>query len=308
MAKSQELENFSHMVEKIIFDDNELERLKIAIKNFIEGKISAKDLKHLLLQCRGRMVEEMTDFGFFFAKKTATLTQTAKNTQQPSFSSKVESQLKKEIEEKNELLEIVAERINRLLSSKDNNKNLGLGLIEDQDQEPISIEEVKEEVDRCLTQIGAEQWIKMSYYEDYQFFIKLYPKLEELYDERFYESEKNPTEGKEIMANRMVRLGFPEDIEHVLINYISIRNNFNHSMVDISPSNLELAREVFVKVFVDLIINALDSKLLLENREKFYSSLTDFFSRRLTGNSVFRREILDRLKTVFKSSSLYPYG
>ena len=91
MAKSQELENFGHMVEKIIFDDDELERLKIAIKNFTEGKISAKDLKHLILQCRGRMVEEMTDFGFFFAKKkTAALTQVIKNTQQTSSTNKVE--------------------------------------------------------------------------------------------------------------------------------------------------------------------------------------------------------------------------
>jgi len=59
MAKSQELANFEQVVEKIIFNDDELTELKIAIKNFTEGKISEKELKHLLLQCRGRMVEEM---------------------------------------------------------------------------------------------------------------------------------------------------------------------------------------------------------------------------------------------------------
>jgi len=121
MAKSQELANFEQVVEKIIFNDDELEELKIAIKNFTEGKTSAKDLKSLLLQCRGRMVEEITDFGFFFAeKRTKKLMQTLRNTQQTSSPIKAESQLRKEIEEKNELLEIVAKRVNRLVSKLNN--------------------------------------------------------------------------------------------------------------------------------------------------------------------------------------------
>ena len=303
MAKSQELENFGHMVEKIIFDDDELKRLKIAIKNFTEGKISAKDLKRLLLQCRGRMVEEMTDFGFFFAKKrTADLVQTIKITQQPSSPNKVELQLKKEIEEKNELLETVAKRVNQLVSSKGNNENPSMVVIEDQDQKAISIEQVKEEVDRCLTQIGAEQWIEMCYYDDYQFFIKVYVKLEELYEGRFGRSKRssnNATAEKEIMAIKVVKLGFPKDIETILKKYVKIRNKFQHSMVDISPSNLELAQEAFVKVFVDVIVNNLDTKLLLDDRENLYSCLKDFFSQRLTGNHIFHKKLLDRFKTVF---------
>ena len=121
MEKSQELANFEHVVEKIIFNDNELEELKIAIKNFTEGKTSGKELKHLLLQCRGRMVEEITDFGFFFAeKRTKKLMQALKHTQQPSSPTKLESQLKEEIIEKNELLETVARRVNNLVSKLNN--------------------------------------------------------------------------------------------------------------------------------------------------------------------------------------------
>jgi len=139
-------------------------------------------------------------------------------------------------------------------------------------------------------------------YDDYRFFVKLYPKLEALYQERFGESEKSSNDtrdGKKIMANKMVRLGFPNDIETDVIKYISFRNNFNHSMVDISPSNLELAHKAFVKLFVYLIISNLDSKLLSNNRESFYSCLKDFFSERLTDNHLFRKRILERLKTVF---------
>ena len=125
MAKSQELANFEQVVEKIIFNDNELEELKIAIKNFTEGKTGEKELKHLILQFRGRMVEEITDFGFFFAeKRSKKLMQTLRNTQQTSSHTKVESQLREEILEKNKLLGTVAERINRLVLKRKNDASV----------------------------------------------------------------------------------------------------------------------------------------------------------------------------------------
>ena len=298
MAKSQDLEDFGQIIEKIIFEENELEELKIAIKNFTEGKTSAKELKHFLLQCRGRMTEDITYFtSLFVEQKTQDLLKTVINKDQLPSPTKLESQLREEIKEKNDLLEIVAKRVNKLVSklnNEDSSKN----------QKPISIsiDDAKKEIKRSLNQIGAKQWIEMCYYEDYKFFVKLYPKLEELYHERFGESEKmsnSNEDGKEIMPNKMVRLGFPKNIETVVIKYISVRNNFHHSMVDISPSNLELAHKAFVKLFVYLIISNLDSKLLSNNRESFYSCLKEFFSERLTDNTVFRKRILERLKTVF---------
>lgn len=298
MAKSQDLEDFGQIIEKIIFEENELEELKIAIKNFTEGKTSAKELKHFLLQCRGRMTEDITYFtSLFVEQKTQDLLQTVINKDQLPSPTKAESQLREEIKEKNDLLEIVAKRVNKLVSKLNNEDS-------SKDQKPISIsiDDAKKEIKRNLNQIGAKQWIEMCYYDDYKFFVKLYPKLEELYHERFGESEKMSSgneDGKEIMANKMVRLGFPKDIETVVIKYISVRNNFHHSMDDISPSNLELAHKAFVKLFVYLIISNLDSKLLSNNRESFYSCLKDFFSERLTGNPVFRKRILERLKTVF---------
>jgi len=161
-----------------------------------------------------------------------------------------------------------------------------------EDQKPISIEDVKDEIERCLNQIGAKEWIEMCFYDDYKFFVKLYPKLEALHKEQFGESE-------EIMKTRMLKLGFPKDIEIVVNDYISIRNTFQHSMIDLSPSNLELAQEVFVKVLVYLMVSNLEPLLLLHNREKFYTCLTDFFSHQLTENPAFCKKILSRLKTVF---------
>ena len=104
------------LVEKIIFNKGELEQLKIAIKNFSLGKINSKELKQLLLQCRGRMVEEVTDFVLFNQGRSKKSQAEKNQEQQPISPTKVESQLRKEIEEKNELLEIVAKRVNRLVS------------------------------------------------------------------------------------------------------------------------------------------------------------------------------------------------
>ncbi len=292
MAKSQELANFEQMLEKIIFKDEELEELKIAIKNFTERKTSAKELKQLLLQCRSRMTEEVAFFiSLFVKKKTQTSGQSQLSKENLPSPTEVELQLRNEIKEKNDLLETVAIRVNNLVSKLSNDNS-------EEEKKPNTIEGVKEEIDRCLTQIGAEQWIKMSYYDDYKFFVKLYPKLEALYKERFGESEKNSSEGKEIMANKIVKLGFPEEIETLVIKYIAIRNKFHHSMDDILPSHLELAREVFVNVFLYLIVSNLKIEFLSRDRESLYEELANFFSKRLTGNPIFRKEIARQLKMV----------
>ena len=113
-------DQIEQIVEKIIFNKSELEQLKIAIKNFSLGKINSKELKQLLLQCRGRMVDEVTDFVLFIPGRFKNR-QVEKNQEQQLISStKVEFQLRREIEEKNELLETVAERVNRLVSKLGN--------------------------------------------------------------------------------------------------------------------------------------------------------------------------------------------
>ena len=113
MTESQALTNFAQIVEKIVFDENELEKLKIAIKNFTQGKTGAKELKQLLLECRGRMVEDVTDYIFFIARKLTT--EKAKDIPLISSPSKIESELREEIEKKTKLLEIVAKRIDQLV-------------------------------------------------------------------------------------------------------------------------------------------------------------------------------------------------
>jgi len=121
MTEIHDLRHIEQLLEKIIFNENELERLKIAIKNFTEGKTSARELKQLLLQCRGRMLEDIAAFIFFIKKAQFKNSMNLENNRnQPILSTDVESQLREEISEKNELLETVAQRINRLVYKLDN--------------------------------------------------------------------------------------------------------------------------------------------------------------------------------------------
>ena len=118
MAKSQESEDFEQVVEKIVFDEEELEELKITIKNFIEGKIQAKQLKQKLLLCRSRMVKDISNFLSFCVDRVRESSQTpvSRNFPDSNQSDLANNQLRQEIAEKNELLEVVAKGINNLVS------------------------------------------------------------------------------------------------------------------------------------------------------------------------------------------------
>ena len=114
MVNSQKNEDYEQVVEKIVFDEEELEELKIAIRNFIEGKIQAKQLKQKLLLCRGRMVKDISNFLSFCMERIRDNSQTQVHQKiidlnQPDI---INDKLRKEIKERNELLEFVAEKIN----------------------------------------------------------------------------------------------------------------------------------------------------------------------------------------------------
>lgn len=301
MTTTQEVVEFEDAIENIVFDEGELEELKIAVRNFSNGSISSKQLKKNLLNCRGRIVKEVTNFLNYCVDKARSDAQAPSDDNLTSLNqSGLEiDQLRQKIAERDELLEIVAKRIGALVSKAKKEPNSG-----GESPGMILEEAIKIEIKRVFLKIRAKEWLDMCGYNNHMFFVKLYPKLEGLYKEKFGESENlgnNTKDGKDIMANKMLRLGFPEEIGTLIVQYVAIRNIFQHSMRDISPSNLEQARETFVKVFVYLIVSNLDSKLVSSDRETFYSFLKGFFSETLKDNPIFRKRMLERLKTVFNA-------
>jgi len=306
MAKAEEVVDFEKAIEKIVFKERELEELKITVRNFSKGTITPKQLKQNLLDCRSRIVEEVSNFLNYIVYKARSEAQTSVDSNSNFTNSDQfgleNDQLRQKIAEREELLEIVAKRIGGLVS-KAKKKPFSIAKSSSKDPE----DSIKIEIKRVFSKIKAKEWLDMCGYNDDMFFVKLYPKLEELYNERFGERGKNRNNSnntrnrKEIMANKMRKLGFPEETETLVLKYVVIRNIFQHSMRDISPSNLKLAREAFVEVFVYLIVSNLDSKLVASNKETFYSFLKGFFSEMLKDNPIFREKTLERLKTVFSA-------
>ena len=120
MAKSQESEDFKQVVEKIVFDEEELEELKITIRNFTEGKIQAKELKQKLIQNRDRMVKDFSNFLSFCVDrirnddKASEVPKVAINNQP----NQTNIRLQQDLIKRNELLKDVANKVNRIMSKK----------------------------------------------------------------------------------------------------------------------------------------------------------------------------------------------
>jgi len=106
MAKSQEIEDFEQVLEKIIFDEDELTELKGVVGEFTKGKIQPRQLKKEILLCRSRMLKDLKEFMLFFINSK-------KQEKEPET---VDFKLRQELVERKELLEIVANRVNQLVA------------------------------------------------------------------------------------------------------------------------------------------------------------------------------------------------
>ena len=106
MSKSQEIEDFEQVLEKIIFDEDELTELKNIVGEFAKGKIQPIQLKKRILLCRSRMLKDLKEFVLFYinSKKQEKELET------------LDFKVSRELEERNELLEIVANRVNQLVA------------------------------------------------------------------------------------------------------------------------------------------------------------------------------------------------
>ncbi len=119
MITSQRSEDFEQVIEKIVFNEEELEELKIAIRNFTEGNIKAKQLKQKLLKSRGRMVKDISHFLSFCIDRIKNENITSEDNQPAKKNQFKEPdiQLQQDLFEKNELLNIVANKVNNLVEN-----------------------------------------------------------------------------------------------------------------------------------------------------------------------------------------------
>lgn len=119
MGTSLKSQNYEQVVEKIVFDEEELEELKIIIRNFTEGKIEAKQLKQKLLLYRGRMVKDISNFLSFCIDriKREVVASEDENPAKMDLSNQSDMQLQKDLFEKNELLKVVANKVSNIVEN-----------------------------------------------------------------------------------------------------------------------------------------------------------------------------------------------
>ena len=119
MTKTQEVEDFEQVIEKIVFDDSELDEIKIAIRNFSKGTITPKQLKQNLLSYRGRMVKDISNFLNFCINRIRSddkASEVPKNAIKNQ-SNQTNIRLHQELTERNELLKVVANKVNYIVSN-----------------------------------------------------------------------------------------------------------------------------------------------------------------------------------------------
>lgn len=302
MVKAQETGTFDGVIEKIVFDEGELDELKIAIRNFGKGAITTKQLKQMLLRFRGRIVKDISNFLSLCVDRARESGQALvdRNFTNSNQSDLANDQLRQDIAVRNELLEVVAKKISALASKAKKEKPTV--------DESLSLEDIiKSEIERVFLAIKVDEWLDMCGYDDYKFYIKLYNKLQALYRQKFGDDGEKPKNAKkakveqEIMAERIAKLKFPEEATTELIQFIVIRNNATHDDRDLTPSDMEIAHNAFARLLTYLIVSSLNSQLLAENRKAFYNYLNQYFSSKLENNSKFLGKIKKNLNSLFNN-------
>ncbi|MFX0104429.1 MAG: hypothetical protein ACFE75_02930 [Candidatus Hodarchaeota archaeon] len=109
----QKNNNLEEMLEKIVFDKENLTILKNAISKVDTGEISLKELRQQIIELRVRLLDNLLKFFPFYLKQAITEKSLRDFTQDTNNM----AQLEQELEERNELLEEVGTRINRVFET-----------------------------------------------------------------------------------------------------------------------------------------------------------------------------------------------
>jgi len=101
-------ENLKRMLEKDLFNEENLTTLKRLTNEVSTGKIPAKELREAIINSRGDILDKLLTTFEFYARQISTQDQLSE------FTSGNNSQMTVNLQEKNELLEKVADKVNHI--------------------------------------------------------------------------------------------------------------------------------------------------------------------------------------------------
>jgi len=235
------------LVEKVLFDQDNLNLLKIKITQLSQNEISQKKMKQLILNQRAIMLDEILELFPFFIKKIQ-----EDGNSRTNLSDINNSELEKKLREREELLVLVARRIEGLVQGNQVMEKNDVNNVDD-DTFSFSIEEI---VIKELQVIDIDSWLKMFNYldlentmvrDDFRLLVRLFGNIG-IYHERMFEKDDELP-----MPKKIKELKFPIELEKDLILLNKTRNDAVHNGKEIHGDDQLLIYNVFFRVLEFLL-------------------------------------------------------
>ncbi len=115
----QEEPQLDDMLEKIVFEEKNLQKLRNAINRFQSGELSIKAFREQLLLLRVEILDALKLFVPFQINLVSVNKSVSEFAEEGSNS----SQLQQDLKERNELLETIGSRLNKIFENLAKNKN-----------------------------------------------------------------------------------------------------------------------------------------------------------------------------------------
>ena len=106
------IKDLNEMLEKLVFEEGDLKRLKVSIEHAVTGQITTKKLREQIIESRSNLIEQLLEFIPFYIKQWVIGHSIKEFTNSPVLDSK--SELEERLNEKNKFLEEVGIRINKI--------------------------------------------------------------------------------------------------------------------------------------------------------------------------------------------------
>ncbi len=102
----------NEMLEKLIFEEEDLKRLKFSIDQVVSGHLTSKQLREQIIESRGKIVERLLEYIPFYLEQWSIGNSINEFTNTSGIDS--HSELEEKLNEKNKFLEEVGIRLNRI--------------------------------------------------------------------------------------------------------------------------------------------------------------------------------------------------
>ncbi len=291
------------LVEKVIFDQDNLNSLKTKIKQLSRDEITQKEMKQLILNQRAIMLDDILELFPFYINKL----QENEQSRTKSSNSNSISELEEKLGEREELLELLARRIQGLVQ--------GNPAIEKTEASDLNDNEMLYSIDNVIIKelqvINIDSWLKMVDYinlekkcvkDDFRLLVRLIGNIA-LYHERMLEKDEELPIPKKIKE-----LNFPIELEKDLILLNKARNNAVHDGKEIYDDDRLLMYDVFFRVLQFLLEYHVKEKvngLVSENSDKttIYKEtreiLANYIAKKVSKTSWEHPQLHNLIKEVF---------